>query len=117
MSTPPRKRIRRWLIRITLGVVVVLLLTVAVLRLRFNGAPLADKIASTIGAGMRGTQLAVIAQQHLPRLVVLLMSGYSAELLKADRDAPASWELLRKPFTRDELAVSISKLIAARGAP
>ena len=70
-----------------------------------------------LGAGMRGTQLAAIAQQRLPRLAVLLMSGYSAELLKADRDAPASWELLRKPFTRDELAASMAKLIAARGAP
>ena len=67
-----------------------------------------------LGAGMRGTRLAALAQQRLPRLAVLLMSGYSAELLDADRDAPAAWELLRKPFTRSELARAMARLMAAR---
>ena len=49
---------------------------------------------------MRGTELAALAQQRAPQLAVLLMSGYPAELLDADRDAPLDWELLRKPFTR-----------------
>jgi hypothetical protein len=48
---------------------------------------------------------------------VLLMSGYSAELLDADRDAPLSWELLRKPYSRSELAVAMARLITARDAP
>jgi CheY-like chemotaxis protein len=67
-----------------------------------------------LGAGMRGTRLAELAQARLPRMVVLLMSGYSAELLDADRDAPLSWELLRKPYTRSELAVAMTRLMAAR---
>ena len=67
-----------------------------------------------LGAGMRGIELAAAAQLQLPQLAVLLMSGYSAELLQADREAPASWELLRKPFTRDQLAAAIAKLMAAR---
>jgi PAS domain S-box-containing protein len=67
-----------------------------------------------LGAGMRGTELAARAQQRSPRLAVLLMSGYSSELLDADRDAPASWELLRKPYTREELAQAIARLTAAR---
>jgi hypothetical protein len=48
---------------------------------------------------------------------VLLMSGYSAALLDADRDAPLSWELLRKPYTRSELAATMARLMAARDLP
>ena len=69
-----------------------------------------------LGAGMRGTQLAGEAQGRLPTLAVLLMSGYSAELLEADRDTPPGWELLRKPFSRAELARAIAKLGAGRRA-
>jgi PAS domain S-box-containing protein len=67
-----------------------------------------------LGPGMRGTRLAELAQARLPRMAVLLMSGYSAELLDADRDAPLSWELLRKPYTRSELAAVMARLMAAR---
>ena len=67
-----------------------------------------------LGAGMRGTQLAALAQQRLPKLAVLLMSGYSAQLLDADRDAPLGWELLRKPYSRGELAAAMARLMAAR---
>ncbi len=67
-----------------------------------------------LGAGMRGTRLAELAQQRLPKLCVLLMSGYSSELLLADRESPLSWELLRKPYTRADLAAAIAKLLAAR---
>jgi CheY-like chemotaxis protein len=70
-----------------------------------------------LGAGMRGTQLAQMAQARLPGLAVLLMSGYSAELLDADRDAPLTWELLRKPYTRSELATAMARLMAARHTP
>ncbi|MFO1214908.1 MAG: PAS domain S-box protein [Burkholderiaceae bacterium] len=69
-----------------------------------------------LGAGMRGTQLAAMAQQRLPRLSVLLVSGYSAELLDADRDSPLGWELLQKPYSRDELAAALTRLVAARTA-
>jgi len=66
-----------------------------------------------LGAGMRGTELAAQAQQRHPSIAVLLMSGYSAELIDADRDSPSSWELLRKPYTRDELANAIGRVVAA----
>jgi PAS domain S-box-containing protein len=68
-----------------------------------------------LGAGMRGTQLAALAQQRLPQLAVLLMSGFSAELLDADRDSPLGWELLRKPYSRGELAAAMARLMASRG--
>ena len=67
-----------------------------------------------LGPGMRGTQLAAVAQQRFPRLAVLLMSGFSSELLDADRDSPPGWELLRKPYSREELARAIVKVLAAR---
>ncbi|MGL6111168.1 MAG: response regulator, partial [Rubrivivax sp.] len=70
-----------------------------------------------LGAGMRGTQLATLAQQRLPGIAVLLMSGYSSELLDADRESPLGWELLRKPYSRAELAAAMSRLIGARECP
>ena len=66
-----------------------------------------------LGAGMRGTALAALAQERNPALRVLLMSGFSAELLEADRDSPPSWELLRKPYSRAELAGAISRVMNA----
>ncbi|WP_374564828.1 PAS domain S-box protein [Ideonella sp.] len=65
-----------------------------------------------LGAGMRGTALAQLAQQRFPRLAILLMSGFSSELLDADREAPASWELLPKPYTRAQLARAIARVIS-----
>jgi CheY-like chemotaxis protein len=67
-----------------------------------------------LGPGMRGTQLAAQAQQRFPDMAVLLMSGFSSELLEADRDSPPAWELLRKPYTREELAQAISRVIEPR---
>jgi PAS domain S-box-containing protein len=67
-----------------------------------------------LGPGMRGTELAAEAQRRFPAMAILLMSGYSAELIEADRDSPASWELLRKPYSRAELARAIARLFAER---
>jgi CheY-like chemotaxis protein len=69
-----------------------------------------------LGAGMRGTQLAAEAQRRFPDLAILLMSGYSAELIEADRDSPPAWELLRKPYSREELARAICRVVASRPA-
>jgi CheY-like chemotaxis protein len=63
-----------------------------------------------LGAGMRGTELAAKAQARAPGLAIVLMSGFSAELLEADRDAPLEWELLRKPCSREELAQAIARV-------
>ncbi|WP_457443473.1 PAS domain S-box protein [Roseateles sp. P5_E4] len=66
-----------------------------------------------LGAGMRGTELARIAQQRLPQLAILLMSGFSAELLDADRESPADWELLPKPYSRGQLAQAMARVLSA----
>ena len=65
----------------------------------------------SLGPGLRGTELALQAQAQQPKLAVLLMSGYSSELIDADRTSPASWELLRKPYSRDELAGAIARVV------
>jgi signal transduction histidine kinase len=61
-----------------------------------------------LGAGMRGTELATRAQALQPGLAVLLVSGFSAELIDADRVAPLEWELLPKPYSRADLAKAIA---------
>jgi CheY-like chemotaxis protein len=66
-----------------------------------------------LGAGMRGTELAAKAQERFPALAIVLMSGFPAELIEADRDSPLGWELLRKPCSREELAQAIARVVAA----
>jgi PAS domain S-box-containing protein len=67
-----------------------------------------------LGAGMRGTRLAALAQQRQPGLAVLLMSGYSADLLDGDQGEPLRWELLRKPCSREALAAALARVLAQR---
>jgi CheY-like chemotaxis protein len=66
-----------------------------------------------LGSGMRGTELAAKVQARFATMPIVLMSGYSAELLDADRDSPQSWELLRKPCSREELAEAIARVVSA----
>jgi len=73
------------------------------------GAPF-DLLLSDIalGAGIRGTELARQAQQRRPGLAVLLVSGFSAELIDVDRVAPPDWALLPKPYSRNDLSGAIA---------
>jgi CheY-like chemotaxis protein len=58
--------------------------------------------------GMTGVELAREVQRLLPRLPVLLATGF-AELDEADqRDLPR----LAKPYTQDQLATQIARLLA-----
>ncbi|HEY0817425.1 MAG TPA: GAF domain-containing protein [Rhizobacter sp.] len=66
-----------------------------------------------LGPGMRGTELAREAQARLPHLAILLMSGFSAELLDTSQTAPLSWELLAKPYSREELAHALATALQA----
>jgi PAS domain S-box-containing protein len=67
-----------------------------------------------LGPGMRGTDLARLAQQRDPDLAVLLMSGFAPELLDPGADQPLPWELLQKPCTREELAAALARALAMR---
>jgi PAS domain S-box-containing protein len=68
-----------------------------------------------LGPGLRGTELAREAQARLPGLAILLMSGFSAELLDTSQSAPLSWELLAKPYSREALAHAIGRALQAAG--
>jgi CheY-like chemotaxis protein len=62
-----------------------------------------------LGAGMRGTELAAWASARRPELGVLLVSGFSSELVDADAESPPEWELLGKPYSREELAAAVAR--------
>ena len=66
-----------------------------------------------LGVGMRGSELARQLRSKRPQVAVLLMSGYSAEMLQAPVGVSAPWELLRKPFEREELARAIARALKA----
>ncbi len=65
-----------------------------------------------LGAGMRGTELAATVQQAWPDIAVLLVSGFSAELLGSGPEAALGWELLPKPYDRNALARAIAKVLS-----
>jgi PAS domain S-box-containing protein len=54
-----------------------------------------------LGPGQRGDQLAERLRSLRPALPVLLMSGYAGEM------QTLPWPLLRKPFTREQLAEAV----------
>lgn len=65
-----------------------------------------------LGPGMRGTVLVQQARQLRPGLPSLLMSGYSSELLESEKAGQAGGlELLRKPFSKEELARAIARAL------
>jgi len=60
-----------------------------------------------LGTGLRGTELARRATERVPGLAVLLVSGFP----QAAPDTPGRWELLRKPFRREELAQAMARAL------
>ena len=67
-----------------------------------------------LGPGLRGTELAREVKERLPHFAVLLMSGYSAELLATQGAGAPEPQWLRKPFGRTELAQAIARALGAR---
>ena len=59
-----------------------------------------------LGPGLRGDQLAERLRQRHSALPVLLMSGYAGEMQSL------AWPLLRKPFTREQLAEGVLRATA-----
>ena len=77
-----------------------------------SGSTAFDLLLSDVvlGPGLRGTELAQRARELRPGLPVLLMSGYAY----GAGEAPGL-PLLRKPFTREELAQSIRQALVTAG--
>ena len=65
-----------------------------------------------LGIGMDGYQLADVALQAHPDLAVLLTSGYDVSAAKADPGDSPRFELLRKPFRREQLAAAARRTLA-----
>jgi PAS domain S-box-containing protein len=63
----------------------------------------------TLGAGIDGIELAQRVQQQQPALAVLLCSGYSRFLAAKTDGARPYGAVLKKPFTRPELAHAIQR--------
>ena len=59
-----------------------------------------------LGPGMTGKELAAAARQRRPGIAVLLTSGYEEPLAVAGAE---QYELLRKPYRREELALAIRR--------
>jgi len=62
-----------------------------------------------LGEGMNGKELAAAARRLRPRLPVLLASGYETETANAGE----AFELLRKPYRREQVAAAVARAIAA----
>ncbi|MGE0430130.1 PAS domain S-box protein [Hydrogenophaga sp.] len=66
-----------------------------------------------LGSGMRGTRLAAEAQQRFAPLAVLLMSGFPLNPSAEDDGEPLLWEVLRKPYSRADLARAMARALAS----
>jgi PAS domain S-box-containing protein len=64
-----------------------------------------------LGNGMTGHQLAQWAKEQHPNLRVLLTSGYDESTATTDPDVRSDFELLRKPYRREDLAEAIRECL------
>jgi PAS domain S-box-containing protein len=64
-----------------------------------------------LGNGMDGNELALAARALRPQLPVMLTSGYN----EARDGDEGGFEMLRKPYRREQLAAAISRQLSARG--
>ncbi len=66
-----------------------------------------------LGQGMKGTALANQVHERHPALAILLCSGYSQNLNDERLQELERWPLLRKPFSKGELAAAMRQALAA----
>lgn len=68
-----------------------------------------------LGGGMNGKDLARAASKLRPNLAVLLTSGYEDPLTEV-KQIDAAFELLRKPYRREQLAVAVRRSLSTDGS-
>jgi CheY-like chemotaxis protein len=86
------------------------------LRVLESGQPL-DLLITDVGLpGLSGIRLAEAARAWRPNLPILIITGYVGKSLETLRLAP-NMEVLRKPFTLDELAARVQALLKGAASP
>jgi CheY-like chemotaxis protein len=74
-----------------------------------------DLLVSDVGLpGLNGRQLAEIARQHRPGLQVLFITGYARNAQVRGDFLDSGMEMLAKPFSAEDLALSVRKMIEGR---
>jgi PAS domain S-box-containing protein len=80
-----------------------------------QGAERIDLLITDVGLpGMNGRQLAEIARQQRPALQVLFITGYAPSAENRSDFLDSGMDMLAKPFSVDELALRVRKMIEGR---
>ncbi len=87
--------------------------TEAIEQLVRDGRRVSVVLTDVVMPGMNGIELAAALHTLRPDLPVVFMSGYPAAMLDADGALPPGVRLLAKPFTSQELADELNKLLTA----
>jgi len=67
--------------------------------------------------GCNGRQLARQVEQLYPQIKVLLMSGYTAEIVAQQDGKELALAFLEKPFTPEELGLKVREVLGQSDAP
>ncbi len=70
-------------------------------------------ITDVVMPGMNGRRLAELLAQQRPGLKCLFMSGYTADVLEPHLALHEGTRFLQKPFTKQELAASVSEALSS----
>ena len=63
-----------------------------------------------------GLDLARLVRLRWPTLGILLTSGFSGEFARGEGEDKASFEMLRKPYRKKELACTLQRLMSEAGS-
>jgi CheY-like chemotaxis protein len=86
-------------------------------QLRRVGTKVDAILCDVVMPNMTGTELLARVQADRPELPVILMSGYSAEDLRARGLEQPPVPLLTKPFTQDELVAVVNRSLGTEPLP
>ncbi|OOG50073.1 MULTISPECIES: PAS domain-containing hybrid sensor histidine kinase/response regulator [unclassified Rhodanobacter] len=64
-----------------------------------------------LGGDMTGFELAALARERYPHLPVLFTSGYEYAAMDIDTSASGAFELLRKPYRREQLGAAMRRVL------
>jgi two-component system, cell cycle sensor histidine kinase and response regulator CckA len=79
-----------------------------------RGAEIDLVLSDMVMPGMGGTELAGRVRSSLPRMPVLLMTGYTEEAITRAGDRPLDEHIIEKPFTLHTMLEKVSRALAAK---